>query len=342
MKKILLIATGGTIASKPSENGLSPQLGYGEILSYLPELAEICSVDAIGLFRIDSTNMRACHRLSIAEAIRLRYDAYDGFVITHGTDTMAYTAAVLSYLIQQSRKPIVLTGSQKSIYERDSDARSNLIAAFHYAVDEGACGVKVVFDHKVILGTRARKLRTKSYSAFASINYPEIAKLRNGKVYYYIEEKYSGEPIFYRALDPNIFLLKLIPDTDPALIRYAASHYDALVIESFGVGGLPHGKGKGKDKDSEFADALSAFLSAGKPIVLTTQVPHEGSDMEVYEVGQTVKERFSIIEAYDMTLEAIVAKLMWILALTRDPIEIRTRFYRPIAHDLLFSDEATD
>lgn len=334
MKKILLIATGGTIASKPTENGLAPQITSEELLGFVPEIAELCTVDALGLMNIDSTNITCRHWLAIADKIEQCYDAYDGFVITHGTDTMAYTAASLSYLIQQSPKPIVLTGSQRSIYERDSDARSNLISAFIYAADERACGVKIVFNHKVILGTRARKLRTKSYNAFSSIDFPEIAQLRDGKVYYYIEESCSGQPVFYHSLNPRVFVLKLIPSVDPSVIHYAAEHYDALIIESFGVGGLP-----GYD-DASFDDALSAFLETGKPIVMTTQVPHDGSDMEVYEVGQVAKERFNLIEAYDMTLEAIVTKLMWILAETSDRDEIRARFYTPIAHDLLFCDGA--
>lgn len=334
MKNILLIATGGTIASKPTENGLTPKLTSDELLTFVPELTNICVVDAVQRFSLDSTNVTARHWLAIAGEIERSYDAYDGFVITHGTDTMAYTAAVLSYLIRQSRKPIVLTGSQKSIYERDSDARSNLISAFIYAADEGASGVKIVFDHRVILGTRARKLRTKSYNAFSSINFPEIARIRGNKVYYYIEEKYTEQPIFSRSLNPNVFVLKLIPGIDLSLLHYIAEHYDALVIESFGVGGLPcYG-------DDECFHALSAFLETGKPIVMTTQVPHEGSDMEVYEVGQTVKERFDLIEAYDMTLEAIVAKLMWILARTKDRTTIQTLFYTPIAHDLLFAEDS--
>lgn len=336
MKKILLLATGGTIASKPTENGLSPQITSEELLGFVPELSDICLVETVQLFNVDSTNITCRHWLAIAQAIEQKYAACDGFVITHGTDTMAYTAAALSYLIQQSRKPIVLTGSQKSIYERDSDARHNLISAFLYAADQGACGVKIVFNDKVILGTRARKLRTKSYNAFSSIDFPEIARMRNGKVYYYIEEKYDSEPIFYRSLNPNVFVWKLIPGMDPSILTYAAEHYDALVIESFGVGGLPC------YDSADFTDALSAFLETGKPIVMTTQVPHEGSDMAVYEVGQKVKERFDLIEAYDMTLEATVAKLMWILAETRDTDEIKARFYTPVSHDLLFGDERTE
>ncbi|MGM9680649.1 MAG: asparaginase, partial [Eubacteriales bacterium] len=180
MKKILLLATGGTIASKSSGEGLSPKITSEEILGYVPELADLADITAVQLYNLDSTNVCSHHWLRIAQEIRERYDQFDGFVITHGTDTMAYTAAALSYLIQQSPKPIVLTGSQKSIYLRDTDARNNLIGAMLFACDDQASGVHIVFDGKVILGTRARKTRTKSFNAFSSIDYPEIARIRDG------------------------------------------------------------------------------------------------------------------------------------------------------------------
>ena len=170
MKKILLLATGGTIASKPTAaGGLAPAITSEELLSFVPELAKLCEIDAVQLFSLDSTNVGPEQWQQLVHAIRQNYDAYDGFVIAHGTDTMAYTAAALSYMIQNSAKPVVLTGSQKSIYNRDTDARNNLYRAFLYASSDFAWGVQLVFDNKVILGTRARKTRTKSFNAFSSI-----------------------------------------------------------------------------------------------------------------------------------------------------------------------------
>lgn len=332
MKKILLIATGGTIASKATESGLTPQISSAELLTFVPEVADICMVDAIQVCNLDSTNLRYSEWLAIARAVEDNYANYDGFVVTHGTDTMAYTAAALSYLIQNSKKPVVLTGSQKSIYSRDTDARSNLISAFLYAADPRASGVHIVFDNKVILGTRARKTRTKSYNAFSSIDFPEIARIREGKLYYYIEEKIEGEPVFYHTLNPRVFVLKLIPGMDPAIFDYLKEHYDGLVIESFGVGGLPY------YDNADFSEAIRGFLDAGKTIVMTTQVPHEGSDMTVYEVGHLVKTRFDLIEAYDMTIEAVATKLMWILGHTSDRKEIKELFYRPVQRDIIFSE----
>ena len=240
MKNILLIATGGTIASRPTEDGLAPQLCAEDILSCVPSLAELCHIDALQLLNIDSTNMSPDNWLAIAACVKENYFRYDGFVITHGTDTMAYTASALSYLIQNSVKPIVLTGSQKSIYDQETDARRNLFDAFLAAQDDALFGVMLVFDGRVISGTRARKMRTKSMNAFSSIDYPELALLRDGRILHYIRrEKPTGLPAFYDKLDSRVFVLRLIPGMNPDVLHLLLPHYDALVIESFGVGGLP-------------------------------------------------------------------------------------------------------
>ena len=188
MKKILLLATGGTIASRPTAaGGLAPAITSEELLACVPELADLCKVSAVQVFNLDSTNVGPAQWQSIVRCIKENYDACDGFVIAHGTDTMAYTAAALSYMVQNSAKPVVLTGSQKSIYNRDTDARNNLYRAFVYAVSDGAWGVQLVFDNKVILGTRARKTRTRSFNAFSSIDYPETAMFRDRRLIQFLQ-----------------------------------------------------------------------------------------------------------------------------------------------------------
>ena len=330
MKHILMIATGGTIASKETADGLAPQLTSEELLAEVPELEQLCRIDTVQLMNRDSTNINSRDWLQMAACVREHYDAYDGFVLTHGTDTMAYTAAALSYLIQNNAKPVVITGSQKSIFNQDTDARENLRDAFLYACDDGACGVHIVFDHKVILGTRARKMRTKSYNAFSSIDYPETAILRGRQVVYYIPEHVTGAPEFYDRLDPGVFVLKLIPGIDAGIFDYLKAHYRALVIESFGVGGLPSYQGSG------FERVLREAMEAEKTIVMTTQVPHEGSDMEVYQVGHRAKRELGLIEAYSMTSEAVVTKLMWILGQTDDYAQICRLFRTPVQKDQIY------
>lgn len=130
MKKILFIATGGTIASRRSDSGLKPQITPQELLEYIPQVKDICQIEAIQLLNLDSSNMEPKHWKLIVHTIREQYEAYDGFVIAHGTDTMAYTAAAISYMVQNSKKPIVITGAQKPIDLEITDAKSNLLDSF--------------------------------------------------------------------------------------------------------------------------------------------------------------------------------------------------------------------
>ena len=332
MKRILMLATGGTIASMESGHGLSPAITSEEILSHVPSVGELCQVEAVQLMNLDSTNVGPEHWLNIASAVRERYDSYDGFVITHGTDTMAYTAAALSYLIQDSPKPIVITGSQKSIALDDTDARRNLYDSFRYAVDRDSHDVSLVFDGKVILGTRARKERSKSFNAFSCVDYPERAVIRDGRLIRYLAPRpyaYGAEPTFYQKLEDKVLLLTLIPGMGAEALRLLKDSYQAVILQSFGVGGLPGG-GSGP-----LAQAIEEWLAEGKTIVMMTQVPYEGSDMSVYQVGQQVKERFQVLEAYNMTLEAAATKLMWALGQTRDPEQVRELFCRPVQFDMI-------
>lgn len=328
MKKILIIGTGGTIASKPSADGLTPDLDSKQLIDSIPSISDICDVDCFQAFSLDSTNVRPEHWLILAEIITENYDRYDGFVITHGTDTMAYTAAGLSYLIQNSKKPIVLTGAQKPIGEEITDAKRNIIDALIYAVDEGSHGVVIVFSGAVICGTRARKNYSKRFMAFGSINFPELARVEDGRVIRYVPEPYSGETVFYDNLNANVGLLKLTPGMRNDVMRYAIDRYDGLVVESFGVGGLP--------EYSDFYQQIKRAVERRKLIVMTTQVPNEGSDLSVYRVGSILKNSLRVLEAHDMTSEAVLAKLMWVLGETDDFDRAEALFYRPVHHDTLY------
>ena len=329
MKNICLLATGGTIASKPSVQGLTPGITSQELLEYVPEAAEICNVHAEQLFNLDSSNVHVPQWLEIAGYLEDHYEEYDGFVITHGTDTMAYSAAALSYLIQYSPKPIVMTGSQKSIYERDTDARRNLLDALRYAADDHTQGVDIVFDGKAIIGTRARKMRTRSFNAFSSIDYPELAVIQEGRIIPYIEAPKPASPVFYREMDDRVFVLRMVPGQEGSVFDYLTAHYDAVVVEGFGMGGIP------LYEDGSLFEAMKRFSQAGHILVMTTQVPHEGSDLGIYQVGVKVKSELQMIEAHTMTIEAIVTKLMWALGQTKDPERVRRLFCRPVAKDLL-------
>ena len=332
MKHILLLDTGGTIACKRGDNGLTPLLTGDELLSYVPAAREFCHVDTIQVLNIDSTNIHPKHWLMLSQVLEKNYDNYDGFVICHGTDTMAYTAAAMSYLVQHSSKPIVITGAQKPIDLDVTDARTNLLDSLRFASCDRAHGVSIVFDGKVIAGTRGKKERTKSYNAFSSINFPYLAVIQEEHILFYIDDKWQDKETvrFYHDLDSRVALLKLIPSMGSSVLDYLAEHHDAVVIESFGVGGLP------SYDSGDFYSSIEKWISQGKVIVMTTQVTQEGSNMSVYEVGQKIKNAFGLIESYDMTLEATVTKLMWILGQTREPDRIRELFYRTVNHDILW------
>ena len=336
MKKILLIATGGTIASRYTEEGLSPQISGEELLSFVPEAKEFSKIDVISPFNLDSTNIKWTQWLELEKVIEDHYGKYDGFVVCHGTDTMSFTAAALSYLIQNSRKPIVLTGAQRPIDLAVTDARKNLLDSLRFAAHERAHDVCIVFDGQVIAGTRAKKERTHSYNAFSSINYPPIAVIQEKRIVFYIDDidQNDKEVAFYHSLDPRVFLYKLIPGSDGRILELLLPDYDALIIESFGVGGLPAYQGS---TDSSITSALKQWRDAGKIVVMATQVTNEGSDMSVYQVGQTIKDAYDLPESYDMTLESTVAKVMWILSESKDPGKFKQLFYKTINRDTIFN-----
>ena len=357
--RILMVATGGTIASAEEGNGLAPQLTGEQLAGYVPQASQLADIDIVQPMNIDSTNMHPADWRHIADAILERYDGYDGFVVLHGTDTMAYTAAALSYLIQDSPKPIVLTGSQQPMASPFTDAHLNLYQSVLYAADPSSADVSVVFGGKVVAGTRARKQRTMSANAFVSVNYPELALIRNDRIIRTAPaapEAHAQEtrppavpptakaatredptaaaaprPLSYRKLDERVFVLKLTPGVTPRTFDLLRADYEAIIIETFGIGGIP----------DTLREAIFSWVGSGRILVVTTQVPEEGLDLGVYEVGRAYSEHPGILKGDDMTTEALVAKTMWALGQTAGlaGAERQARmgelFLRPVSHDRL-------
>ena len=228
-----------------TEAGLAPGMAGADFLRYVPAVRQLCQVDPIQVCNIDSTDMTPNHWLAIARAVEEHYDDYDGFVICHGTDTMAYTAAALSYLIQGSPKPIVLTGSQKPIHMEITDSKTNLLDSFTVACDGRLPGVTVVFGGRIIPGTRARKTYSKSFGAFSSINHPILGVVQEGKVTPYILPEGAPRPAFFHRLDQAVSLVKLVPGQSPDYLAFALEHSHGVLVESFGVGGRPRRPGGG-------------------------------------------------------------------------------------------------
>ena len=310
-QRLLFITTGGTIASVRTQQGLKPVLTSEELLAHLPELNDLCCPDTLALCSIDSTDLGPEHWLMMAKAVQENYALYDGFIICHGTDTLAYSAAALSYLIQNADKPIILTGAQQPISNEITDAKKNL---------------------RVIAGTRAKKNKTISYDAFASVNFPALALVQGDRLVRYVPSPWPTGPVeFGRALSPRVFLLKLTPGLSPDLIPDIFRLYDCVIVESFGVGGIPQ-----RLMDA-FAEGLGDYDKTRKVLILTTQVTYEGSDVGIYEVGKRVKNRFRFLEAHDMTIEAVVTKIMWLLAQDCDSFDqLQQRFYRQVNFDTFY------
>lgn len=323
MKKILFIATGGTIACEETAAGLAPEASAAQLIAVLPQLKELCDISAMQLFNLDSTNMSPREWTELAVEIQRNYSDYDGFVIAHGTDTLAYAAAALSCLIQSSAKPIVLTGSQLPMGADGSDAPRNLFDAFLTACSE-LCGIAVVFNGRIIDGRCAKKLHTRDFDAFRSIGREDIGSVKDGRVTLFEEQDVDVAPIFFTRMDSAVSVVKLIPGLDPMILDFAAQRGRAVIIEGFGTGGFPDYGNK------EFEQKIAELALSGVIIIMTTQVLEGGCDMSLYEVGREAQKKYRVIEAKRMTTELAAMKAMWALAFAYSAEDFSALFEREI------------
>ena len=288
MRKILLITTGGTIACPDTDEARTPENGAKRLLERLSALPENAEIMSISPFCRDSTDMSPDEWTDIARLVRDKYAQFDGFVITHGTDTLGYAAAALSCLIQNSEKPVVLTGSMLPMAAENSDAPRNLENALTFAADEKSRGVVVAFDGKIIDGRCAVKVDTESVSAFESVNE---------------REKTVGETRFFDKMDARIAVIRLVPGVEPPIV---SENTRAVLILGFGTGGLP--------KNGGWEKWLGNLVTRGVYVIMSTQVLRGGSDLRLYEVGSRLAEKFPIIDAGKMTVEYASMRAMWALA----------------------------
>lgn len=324
MKRLLLLHTGGTVGMRAGKGGhLQPAAFARELKKSMPHLEQLGDVSTELFSNLDSSDIGPPHWVLLARTIAERLPRFDGVVVTHGTDTMAYTACALSFMLQGLHKPVVLTGAQRPLGEVRSDARMNLIDAFT-AASEGPPEVMVCFDSKLFRGNRCTKVKVAEYDAFESPNFPLLGNLG---VHVSLREGLRAKGAFRLrdALEPRVFLLKVFPGVDPALCLDVVSRVRGLVLEGFGAGNFP--------LEPSGRSLLPLFEAAREreiPVVVTSQAHRNGVDLSLYAGGSRARS-LGAISAGDMTTEACVVKLMHALAYASGVDGVRKLFERSIA-----------
>lgn len=307
-KRLMLLATGGTIACTQTDKGLMPTLTAADLLASVADSLP-CEVVPRDVFRMDSSNMQPEEWCKLAKAVDKALRECDGVVITHGTDTMAYTASALSFMLAGITKPVIFTGSQLPLRHPLTDARGNLRRAIVAAMQDVG-GVYVSFDYKLISGVRCVKTHTTAMDAFSSINASLAGYFDAEGVHIRHPQRFTpveGMTQTLRAtLDPRVFLLKIVPGTSPDVFRFVReAGYKGLVIEAFGLGGLHYIR-------RNLVAALRELAESGVYVLVVSQCLHEKADLTVYEVGRGMMLTH-VHSGQDMTTEAAVTKLMWAL-----------------------------
>ena len=308
-KHICVLATGGTIASRPTPNGLMPALSGEDILAMVPDLRARCDIDCVQLLQLDSTNLQPEHWIRMARAVAERRTQYDAFVITHGTDTMAYSAAALHYMLENIDCPVVLTGSQLPAGVPGTDAEQNLLTAFHAALG-GRAGVYIAFGGRVMFGNDARKLCTMQLTAFGNINRPLAGRFAGGRLTWLAEASApAGTFRLHDQLDTRVGVLKIVPGLPPKMLEaFVDAGFRAVILEGYGLGGIP-----GQESPMNFLPAFQYAKDHGCRLVCTTQCTYDGADMDSYEMGVRAQQ-LGVEPGGTLTTEALLCKLMIELA----------------------------
>lgn len=313
-----MITTGGTIASIPSNNGLIPEISGKDIISLMPELKNICTIDTLELLNIDSSNISKKHYILMLDTLEKNYDLYDGFVITHGTDTMAYSSSMLACAIENLSKPVVFTGSQLPLKAKATDAYRNLYDAF-LAASDNVYGVFLAFNGDIHYGDSVKKVYSENFTGFLSINNKTAGKSDNNKIIWNkIFEKYNEKPVFNKNISEKVFVLKMIPSLKPEIIDVLINMgYRAVIIEGYGAGGVPTA-----DCENNFIPALQKAIENNVAVVCATQCLYDGVHLDKYPMG-IISEKYGAVSSKNMTLEKTLAKVMLGLGNNMDLKELK-------------------
>ncbi|MFS4416396.1 asparaginase [Maribacter sp. 2307ULW6-5] len=327
---ILIIYTGGTIGMvKDYASGALKAFDFKGLLESIPELHQLeCQIDATSFeVPLDSSNMHPEDWVRLATMIEQGYDHYDGFVVLHGSDTMSYTASALSFLLENLQKPVIITGSQLPIGDLRTDAKENLITAVQIAALKNENGpvvreVGLYFEYKLYRGNRTTKINAEHFEAFASLNHPHLVE---SGVHLKVFSQFLWAPkkrkplVVHKKLNTNVAVLKLFPGIGEQVLRGVLSSkgLKALVLETYGSGNAP--------SDSWFVEVLREAISNGIHIVNVTQCSGGSVMMGQYETS-TQLQQLQLISGKDITTEAAVAKLMYMLGAEVHPRHFKTVF----------------
>lgn len=309
MKNILIILTGGTFGMEVKSNSkeLSPAELTGDwIINIVPELKKMANITWISIFNLDSSDLSPKHWDQLGKMIQNKYKEYDGFVIVHGTDTMAYSATALSFIMKGTEKPVVFTGSQKPLKSIRTDARNNLIGAVELA-SMGVPEVAVFFNDVLLRGNRTTKISTEDYSTFYSYNFPPLAKVGVKTDLKKLRLKKPAVPEWNFGFDNEILVLKMFPGFQSDVLGELSNkkHVKAVVIEGFGAGNIP-------ELNQTWLDLISSLTKNKKLVVVTTQCVHGHVDLKLYSNGKKALDA-GAIDSNDMTTESVIVKLMFAL-----------------------------
>ncbi len=335
MKNLLLIHTGGTFGMRAS--GEQPPLVPGnlenDIEQYSPIINKIANIDIQIPFNLDSSDIGPDEWILLSKMISEKIDSFDGVVIIHGTDTLVFTATALSYLLTDLRKPVILTGSQRPIFEVRSDARNNLISALELASME-IPEVGICFGNRLLRGNRSRKKSIESFQSFESPNYPPLASVgMNIDIHYNNILRRRGSVRFVPGFDSKIVCLNAVPGLEPIDKNLLTDDsIRALVIRGFGAGNLPL-------KNTDWISLIEQATRKNILVVIGSYSSHGRVDLGLYANGRAALDA-GAISMMDMTLEAALVKLMLLQANFEDVDEVKKMFLQPVAGEMTVEAES--